>query len=95
MPPHTGSRPRRFCSSACRSKASRARRLGTASVPAVDAERAVAVVLESPEATRQLLVQLAENVSTGRCSGIEYNGTIMAALALHRTVTDAVLRANR
>lgn len=95
MPPHTGTRPRRFCSSACRSRASRARRLGTGSVPAVDAERAVATVLESPEATRQLLVQLNENISSGRCSGVEYNGVISAVLDLRKTITSVVMRANR
>ncbi|GAA4759258.1 hypothetical protein [Gordonia alkaliphila] len=61
----------------------------------MDAERAVAIVLESPEATRQLLVQLNENIGSGQCSGVEYNGVISAIFDLRNTITSVVMRARR
>lgn len=83
-------RPRRWCSDACRSKANRR------AVPPLetDDEAAIRVVLDSPDATRRLLKDLAARIANGECAGREYNGVIAAAIGVYRAIIDRVSAAN-
>lgn len=83
-------RPRRWCSDACRSKANR--RAVAPKVP--DDEAAIRVVLDSPDATRRLLKELAVRVAAGECSGREFNGVIVAAMNVYRAIIDRAASVN-
>lgn len=96
-PGSKGGRPRRWCSDACRQRASRARSgtqaATTAAVKGVEAEQAVELVLASPEATRQLLTKITETIKTD--PDAVSNGVVGAVFGLHKAITDHMIRVNR
>lgn len=95
LPPQRGSRPRRWCSDACRTRASRARRLATAVVPGVSAEAAVDLVLASPVMSQKVLEGLAERIADGSLDGVENNHLVAAIIRAHRAVTARATATNR
>lgn len=58
-----------------------------------DPDRAVEVVLDSPTATRALLVELAARIDSDLMLGREHNGSISALREAHTAFTRAMVRA--
>ncbi len=96
-PGNKGGRPPRWCSSACRSRAARARLSGSGAgtpVPGIAAEHAVDQVLASPDMTRRLLLALADAINNDELDGVEHNPVIDALSQAHAAMIDRIIAAN-
>lgn len=92
-------RRRKWCSDACRADAARdraARQLVESGdwAPQPTPAEAVDLVLSSPTATRDLLVELTALIDADRLSGRIHNATVDAIVDAHNAVVRAQLRAN-
>lgn len=86
-------RPRRYCSPSCRTAAWAARKDAAERRPP-SVEDAVAVVLNSPTGTTEVLLGLAEQLRGGQRSGVANNQLIAALLTAHDAMVAVVLDAN-